>query len=89
MKVSVITLAAREVLRLMGQVERIAYSDGLDAAYRTGRYAGSKSTPRCPYEDGTVESVHWWDGFGEGTDDLIALRSGDITEWGQLPSGTI
>lgn len=48
MKVSVITLAAREVLRLMGQVERIAYSD-----------------------------------------DLIALRSGDITEWGQLPSGTI
>ncbi len=89
MKVSVITLAVRFALQRMEREGRIAYSDGLDAAYRTGRYAGSKSTPRCPYEDGTVESVHWRGGFAEGTDDLIALRSGDITKWGQLPSGTI
>jgi len=48
-----------------------AYQDGLDAAYRSGRYEGVNETPDCPYPRDTREGDLWWDGFGDGTQDFI------------------
>lgn len=48
-----------------------AYKDGLDAAYRINKYEGFKSTPPCPFEQGTENDVAWWQGFGDGTQDLV------------------
>lgn len=49
-----------------------AYKDGLDAAYRSGRYEGAKDVPKCPCAAGTPEHNQWWLAFGNGTEDLIA-----------------
>lgn len=51
-----------------------AYEDGMDAAYRHGRYAGATRVPPCPYPDGSAAYKRWWDGFGDGTEDLIAAQ---------------
>lgn len=51
-----------------------AYERGVDAALRDGEYEGVKDTPPCPYPDGSSEAGRWWDGFGDGTEDLIAYQ---------------
>ena len=54
-----------------------AYGDGIDAAYRIGKYEGIKSVPKCPYPKNTTEYKAWLDGFGDGTEDFIqAIREG-------------
>jgi hypothetical protein len=54
-----------------------AYSDGVDAGWRKGKYEGATDTPKCPHAEGSDEARRWWDGFGDGTEDFIAYqRSG-------------
>lgn len=56
------------------QAEADAYRDGLDAAYRVGKYSNITTPPDCPYSEPSPESEAWWGGFGDGTEDMIASR---------------
>lgn len=51
--------------------ELSSYQDGLDAAYRSGRYKNEIDTPECPFLIDTPDSSSWWEGFGHGTEDFI------------------
>lgn len=77
-KMSMIALASSVALQMVAQELREAYADGIDAAWRAGRYEGARHTPDCPYPSGTPTHKRWFDGFGDGTEDMIALqRMGD------------
>lgn len=45
-------------------------SDGIDAAFRQGKYAGVIDTPKCPHPEGTSNHDWWNRGFDYGTDCL-------------------
>jgi len=47
------------------------YKDGVEAAWRQGKYEGVKDTPECPYPDGSPEFDEWWLAFGDATQDMI------------------
>lgn len=80
MRRSLVSLAVGVALQDLAKSERAAYSDGIDAGYRVGPYEGAKDTPTCPFEDDTVEAKKWWQGFGDGTEDLIAIQRLEITD---------
>lgn len=56
----------------------LAYKDGIDAAYRVGDYEGFKTVPACPYPTQSDTWSAWWDGFGDGTDDLINYQRSEL-----------
>ena len=47
------------------------YSDGIQAAYRIGKYEGCKDVPKSPYPVGSSEYDSWYNGFEDVTEDLI------------------
>lgn len=51
------------------------YGDGVEAAYRIGRYGGWKDTPKNPFPKGTGKNASWAEGFADGTEDLIESRN--------------
>jgi len=59
-------------MRSLNEKELEAYSDGIAAAYRSGKYEGFEDIPDCPYPEKTSEDMAWWDGFGDGTEDSLA-----------------
>jgi hypothetical protein len=53
------------------------YADGVAAGWLNGRYEGFKTTPECPWPEGTPEHEDWYRGFGDGTEDFIAWQRSD------------
>jgi len=51
-----------------------AYGAGINAAYRIDEYEGYEDTPDNPYSEESLEYAAWEDGFGDGTEDLIATQ---------------
>lgn len=51
------------------------YERGTHAAWRIEEYEGFDSTPEGPYQEDTAEFDRWWEGFSDGTDDLIDQHS--------------
>lgn len=60
--------------------KRSPYARGWEAATRTGEYAGARSVPDNPYPEGSEDASAWLDGFGDGTDLLIAWDGGELDE---------
>lgn len=46
-------------------------SDGVDAAFRRGKYAGAADSLECPHLIGTADHVWWNRGFDYGTNCLV------------------
>lgn len=63
-----------------------AYSDGLDAAYRHGKYENVEGIIMCPYNEGNQPEEYkaWYQGLGQGTEDFIWMKSID---WGDAHVG--
>ena len=51
-----------------------AYRESVNAAHKTDVYGGVAVVSECPYEDDSIESEYWWDGFGDGTEDFIVMQ---------------
>jgi len=58
----------------MGDVAS-AWLDGYHAALRIEKYKGATKTPKCPWPESSSEREEWLDGFGTGTEDLIAWKN--------------
>ncbi len=63
-----------------------AYSDGLKAAYRHGKYENVEGIIECPYNKDSQpeECTAWHQGFDIGTEDFIWIKSID---WGDAHVG--
>ena len=59
---------------MKGKPPPAPYTRGIHAAYRMEEYNDFKTVPECPYPNSSNDYFKWWDGFGDGTKDLIHLR---------------
>lgn len=48
-----------------------AYNDGIEAAYRIGKYQNYTDIPDNPYSENSKEANDWNEGFGDGTEDFL------------------
>lgn len=51
-----------------------AYNDGIEAAYRIGKYKGYTNILENPYSKNSKEHDEWAKGFKDGTEDFIRLQ---------------
>ena len=53
----------------------VAYGLGVRAAWRIEEYEKFTDVPDNPYTKGSPEADAWYDGFGDGTEDLIFFNT--------------
>lgn len=65
-----------EIDKAKEDITLTAYKEGIDAAYRIGKYAGCKDVPNNPFPQNSDSSIAWDEGFVDGTEDLITQLYG-------------